>query len=59
LALQRNLASIEGAKYALAFNAGCNATITVFSLLNKEDHFICIDDVYGGTQRYLRKIHTP
>ena len=59
MALQRNLASIEGAKYALAFNSGCNATITVFSLLNKDDHFICIDDVYGGTQRFLRKIHTP
>ena len=59
LALQRNLASLEGAKYALAFNSGCNATITVFSLLSQGDHFICIDDVYGGTQRYLRKIHTP
>ena len=35
------------------------ATISVLSLLKQGDHILCIDDVYGGTQRYLRKILIP
>ena len=35
------------------------ATLSVLSLLKQGDHLLCIDDVYGGTQRYLRKIYTP
>jgi cystathionine gamma-lyase len=59
LALQRNLAAMENAKFAFAMNAGMSATISVLSLLKKGDHLLCIDDVYGGTQRYLRKVWTP
>jgi cystathionine gamma-lyase len=33
-----------------------SATVTIMQLLNSGDHVLCIDDVYGGTQRYLRKI---
>jgi len=49
LALQRNLASLESTKYALAFNSGLSATITLFTLLKQGDHLLVIDDVYGGT----------
>lgn len=28
-------------------------------LLHPGDHVLCIDDVYGGTQRYFRRIVTP
>jgi len=28
-------------------------------MLQRGDHILCVDDVYGGTQRYLRKILTP
>lgn len=59
LALQRNFASMEKAKFAFAMSSGMAATITCLSLLKKGDHLLCIDDVYGGTQRYLRKIFTP
>lgn len=59
LALQRNLASLEGTKYALAFNSGLSATICLFSTLKQGDHLLVIDDVYGGTQRYLRQCFTP
>lgn len=59
MALQKNLASLEQTKYALAFNSGLSATICVFSLLKQGDHLLCIDDVYGGTQRYLRQCFTP
>jgi cystathionine gamma-lyase len=33
-----------------------SATVSVMQLLHSGDHVLCIDDVYGGTQRYLRKI---
>lgn len=56
LALERNLAALENAKYAFALNSGCSGTISIMNLLSAGDHVLCIDDVYGGTQRYLRKI---
>ena len=49
LALQRNLAGLEKANFAFATNNGCGATISILSLLQQGDHFICNDDVYGGT----------
>jgi len=56
LALERNLASLENAKYAFALNSGCSALLSISNLLSSGDHILCVDDVYGGTQRYLRKI---
>lgn len=56
LSLERNLASLENAKYAFAMNSGMSCTLTIMQLLKSGDHVLCIDDVYGGTQRYLRKI---
>jgi cystathionine gamma-lyase len=56
LALERNLAALENAKYAFALNSGCSALLTIMNLLQQGDHCLCIDDVYGGTQRYMRRI---
>lgn len=50
---------MEKCKYAFALNCGMSATTSVCSLLKRGDHLLCIDDVYGGTQRYLRKVFTP
>ena len=36
-----------------------SATVTVLSLLKHGDHFLVTDDVYGGTQRYIRRIYAP
>jgi cystathionine gamma-lyase len=58
-ALERNLAAMEGAKFAFACSSGMAAHVTVMNLLKRGDHILCVDDVYGGTQRYLRKILTP
>jgi cystathionine gamma-lyase len=33
-----------------------SCTVTIAQMLSHGDHIICVDDVYGGTQRYLRKI---
>ena len=59
LALQRNLACMEGSNYAFALNCGLSAVTACLSLLKKEDHLLTVDDVYGGTQRYLRKVFGP
>lgn len=50
---------MECSTYALAFNAGMAATITLFNTLKQGDSILCVDDVYGGTQRYMRKILGP
>ena len=57
--LQRTLCMIEGGKYSLCCSAGLSAIISVLSLLGPKDHLLCIDDVYGGVQRYLRNVFGP
>lgn len=54
--LERCIAALEEADHALAFSSGLAATTTLLHLLSNGDHVICIDDVYGGTQRYFRNI---
>ena len=55
-AYQDCLASLENAKYALAFSSGVAATHTVLQTLSPGDHVICCDDVYGGTFRLFDKV---
>lgn len=52
-ALEQALASLEEARYGLAFASGVAATTAVFSLLKKGDHVVVGDDIYGGTYRVL------
>jgi len=59
LNLERALASVENATYAFACSSGMAAHVTVMGMLQRGDHVLCIDDVYGGTQRYLRRILNP
>eukprot|EP00639_Heterosigma_akashiwo_P008101 CAMPEP_0194597658 /NCGR_PEP_ID=MMETSP0292-20121207/26495_1 /TAXON_ID=39354 /ORGANISM="Heterosigma akashiwo, Strain CCMP2393" /LENGTH=494 /DNA_ID=CAMNT_0039458371 /DNA_START=123 /DNA_END=1606 /DNA_ORIENTATION=- len=59
LALERNLAAMEGARFAVALSSGMAAITTVLHLLRTGDHVLCVDDVYGGTQRYLRRVLQP
>lgn len=47
---------MEYANYAFACSSGMSACITIMSTLKAGDHVLCVDDVYGGTQRYLRKV---
>lgn len=53
-ALEACLAAIEYGKHAITFASGCGATATLMHLFKTGDHVIACDDVYGGTQRYLR-----
>lgn len=59
-AFERAVATAENAKYCVAFASGSAATSAVIHLLHpSNEHVLCIDDVYGGTQRYFRRIVTP
>lgn len=55
-ALEKALAALESGKYGLAFASGVAATTAVFNLLQKGDHIIVGDDIYGGTYRLLEKV---
>jgi cystathionine beta-lyase/cystathionine gamma-synthase len=55
-ALQSALASLESAKYCLAFSSGMGAATTAMLLLKQGDHIISSRDVYGGTYRLFRRV---
>ncbi len=55
-ALERALASIENAKYGLAFSSGVAATDAVIKLLAPGDEVIAASDMYGGTYRLFTKV---
>merc|ERR1719222_1771453 len=54
--LEKVLASLEGAKYGMAFSSGLGASTSIVHLLSAGDHIVSMDDLYGGTNRYLRKV---
>lgn len=56
-ALQKRLAALEDAEYALAFSSGMGAETTLLlSLLSAGDHVVAFDDLYGGTRRLLTRV---
>lgn len=54
-ALEENIASLEGAKYGLAFASGLAASNAIAALLKPGDHLIISDDVYGGVYRLINQ----
>ncbi|MFN4973174.1 MAG: cystathionine gamma-synthase [Bacteroidota bacterium] len=55
-ALEKCLASLEGAKYGLCFSSGMGATDAVIKLLRPGDEVITGNDLYGGTYRMFTKV---
>jgi cystathionine gamma-lyase len=55
-AFERAIGAVENGKYAIAFSSGLGATTSICLTLSTGDHVICIDDVYGGTQRQFRRV---
>ncbi|RMG22595.1 MAG: PLP-dependent transferase [Methanobacteriota archaeon] len=56
-ALQKRLAALENARFALTFSSGLGAETSLFlSLLKAGDHVIAFDDLYGGTRRLFSQI---
>ena len=58
LALERNLAAIEGGVAAYAFASGMAAIDAITTLLQAGDHVIVTDNTYGGTFRLFDKVLT-
>ncbi len=56
VALERQLASLEEARFASAFSSGMAATSAVINLLSAGDHVVVGDDLYGGTYRLFERI---
>jgi len=56
MALEKNLAALEGGKTCFAFASGMAATNAVMTLLKAGDHVIVSDNTYGGTFRLFDKI---
>ncbi len=56
LALEKNLASLEGAKHCAAFSSGMGAIDAVVKLLKAGDHILAGNDLYGGTYRIFENV---
>ncbi|NWZ95095.1 CGL lyase, partial [Nesospiza acunhae] len=54
--LEKAVAALDGAKYCLAYSSGLAALLNICHLLKTGDSVICMDDVYGGTNRYFQKV---
>jgi len=50
-ALETQLASLEGGRFASAFGSGMAAVAGVAALLRAGDHIVATADIYGGTHR--------
>ena len=55
-ALETQLAILEGGDHGLAFASGSAATATVFNALGSGSHVVSVNDVYGGTFRYMNRV---
>ncbi len=56
LALERNIAALEGAKFGYAFASGMAAIDAILRLVHAGDHVIVSDNTYGGTFRLFTRI---
>jgi cystathionine gamma-lyase/cystathionine beta-lyase/cystathionine gamma-lyase/homocysteine desulfhydrase len=56
LALEKNIAALENAKFGYAFASGMAAIDTVLKLVKAGDHVVLGDNTYGGTYRLFSRI---
>src|SRR6476469_6663904 len=57
-ALERNVASLEGASFGFAFGSGLAALDATLKLLKTGDHVVSGDNIYGGSHRLMERIYT-
>src|SRR5881227_3582809 len=55
-ALERNLAALEGGRFAFAFASGMAAINAVMSLLKGGDHVVAGRSLYGGSFRLFERV---
>jgi cystathionine gamma-synthase len=55
-ALERCIASLEGAAHGFCYSSGVAAEDAILRLLRPGDHLVVSRDLYGGTYRLLRRV---
>jgi cystathionine gamma-synthase len=55
--LERAVARLEGATHGIAFASGSAATAAIAELAGPGSEIVVGDDVYGGTYRFLERVH--
>lgn len=55
-AFEKCIAACENAQFGLAYASGSAAIATILHLLPSGSHVVSVDDVYGGTQRYFKRV---
>lgn len=53
---EQAVTALEQAKYGVSFSSGCAVTACVCMLCPTKSHIISINDVYGGTYRFLNRV---
>src|SRR4051794_15033024 len=57
--LERAVAALERGTHGIAFASGSAATAAIAQSASSTDEIVAGDDVYGGTYRYLERVHRP
>jgi cystathionine beta-lyase/cystathionine gamma-synthase len=57
--LERAVADLEGGRHGIAFASGSATTAAIAQLAAAGEEILVGDDVYGGTYRYLERVHRP
>src|ERR1044071_3137068 len=57
VALEDNLAALEGARFGLCFSSGMGAINTLLNTLQQGDHVVAGNDLYGGTYRIFMTLY--
>jgi cystathionine gamma-synthase len=57
--LERAVADLEGGRHGIAFASGSATTAAIAQLAGADEEILVGDDVYGGTYRYLERVHRP
>ncbi|MCK4908934.1 MAG: cystathionine gamma-synthase [Planctomycetes bacterium] len=55
-ALEKNLAPLENARYALVFSSGLAAVNNILNTFKSGDHVVSASDIYGGTYRLFTRV---
>ena len=55
--LERAVAALEGGRHGIAFASGSAATAAIAQFAAAGQEIVVGDDVYGGTFRYLERVH--
>src|SRR5688572_14970317 len=56
-ALERNVASLEGATHGFAFGSGLAALDVLLKTFNPGDHIVCGETLYGGSHRLMKRVY--